>query len=270
MMNLLYRPILALAIVGAAACLAPTASAAIFTPGEAIVNPGLSGTTQYDGWLGLTAGNNPGYPGFPGTAPWPGPIGSNQAGSGDAGLLKIANGIGGAPYPASGSIYYGGFSGDVNNNGGTLAVSDNTPVANLANVVFQIQIGEAWTYDFFNHVQPTLSYNGGAQDIAATGSFVLEKFYNGTVTMPTGDEDVFINTYLLQWDLSGISGPITDFSIQFTGVQHAQLYSLRLDQSDVYIPYGDVVATTPEPSTQALMGMGFAALPLLRRIRKRG
>lgn len=80
-----------------------------------------------------------------------------------------------------------------------------------------------------------MSFNGGLQNISATASTVLDRFYNGTVQMPSGPEDVYINTYLLQWDLSAV-GPVTSFSIQFDGVQHAQVYALRLDESNEYAP----------------------------------
>lgn len=228
-----------------------------YVPGAALINPSLEGVTQYDGWIDLNNSNYAGYGGFPGTAAWPAPIGSNRTlantfsrdEAGDAGLIKVQNGTGGGPYPAGGSIYFGGFSGDINNYGGTLAVTDSTPVAGLQNVVFQVQLGEAWTYDFYNEMLPVLNYNGGAQQLAATTSFTIEQFFNGTVEMPTGPEEVYINTVLLQWDLTGIAEPITDFTVEFTGVQHAQLYGLRLDQSDVY-------TIVPAPGAMALLSIG--------------
>jgi hypothetical protein len=230
-----------------------------------LVDPQLAGSTQYDEWAAgsLTSSANPGYPGFPGSGAWPAPIGSSAAGSGDANLNKVANGNGGGPYPAGAAIYYGGFSADINNNGGTLSVTDVTPVADVSNIVLQIQIGEAWTYDFWNAALPTLSYNGGTQDLAADDAQLLEAFFNGTVTMPTGEEAVYINTYLLQWDLSSL-GSITDVSLKFTGVQHAQLYALRLDQSDEYSP-----AVVPEPSALALAGMAGMGLLVACRTRRR-
>ncbi|OJW21017.1 MAG: hypothetical protein BGO49_30160 [Planctomycetales bacterium 71-10] len=225
----------------------------------ALTDPGLPGNTAYSEWARLTAPPYTGYPGFPGSGAWPAPMAA-QAGSAGAELSKVANGTGGGPYPASGSIYFGGFSADVDNNGGTLAVSDSAAIAGLQQVSFQIQIGEAWTYDFWNHALPTLSYNGGSQNLAATTSGLLEQYYNGTVDMPTGPEDVYINTYLLNWDLSGIADPITSFSISFTGVQHAQLYKLRVDESDTV-----ATAAVPEPSSLALLACGGSLALLIRR-----
>ena len=252
------------------AALVPTRALAV---PMALIDPNLPGNTQYDGWNSgsLTLPANPGYGGFPGSSAWPSPIGSSAAGSGDGNLNKVANGPGGGPYPAGAAIYYGGFSAALNFNGGTLSVTDATPVTDLKNVAFQIQIGEAWTYDFFNGTLPTLSYNGGAQTLVADTSTLLEQFDAGTVTMPTGEETVYINTYLLQWDLSNIGdGPITDFGISFTGVQHAQLYALQLDQSDEF-PASEAAAV-PEPGTYLLSGIGglglLAACVLHRRQRQ--
>lgn len=231
----------------------------------ALIDPSLPGNTQYDEWVSgsLTVATNPGYPSFPGNGAWPAPIGSSAPGSADAELSKVDNGTGGGPYPAGQSIYYGGFSGAFNNDGGTLAVTDSTPIAGLSNLVFQIQIGEAWTWDFLDAVLPTLSYNGGSQNLPGNSSWKLEQFFNGTVAMPTGDEPVYINTYLVQWDLSS-AGPITDLSIEFTGVQHAQLYAMRLDQYDAFEPY-----VVPEPGSMMLAGTaGLGLLFAARRTRR--
>ena len=222
----------------------------------------MPGNSESNGWLTINSAVFPGTGSFPGSTMWA-PLGSTTGGDGI--LRKLANGpAGGGPYAASGSMYFGGFSGDVNFDGGRLAVTDNTPVADLSNIVFQIQIGEAWTYDFYNNVMPTLSYttsSGTVSNISATDWSLLEQYDNGTVTMPTGEETVYINTYAMQWDLSGVTEEITSFSITFNGVQHAQLYSLQLDQSDTY------VQAVPEPTTGLLFAAGAAVLALRSRRR---
>jgi len=220
-----------------------------------LIDPGLPGSTQYDGWEDITISNYPTYPGFPGSGVWTDPIGSNTGGSADANLNKVS----GAAFPAGDGLYFGGFSSVVNNpTGAVMSVADTSPVSGLKNVVFQIQIGEAWTYDFYNDVLPTLSYNGGAQNLVPTGNFLLEAFFNGTVEMNGEDEDLFINTYLLQWDLSS-AGAITDFTIRFNAVQHSQVYSMRLDQSSQYAAF-----QVPEPASLGLLAIGALCLPRRR------
>jgi hypothetical protein len=240
------------------------------------IDPDLSGNTQYDGWADLTSGNYSSYPGFPGNGAWPSPIGSNQTTNGnfdanapgDAVLSKVSDGTGGAPYPASSSLYYGGLSGDQNVDGGTLAVSDDTPVSNLEHVVFQIEIGESYGYDFYDangdgkSDLPTLSYNDGSQSLGPDNAQLVSQVQNGTFAVPGGGEEpVYINTHLLQWDLSDVTGPISEFEVDWIGVQHAQLYSARLDQSDDFAP-----VAVPTPSTLAL-GLGGLGCLLLRRRR---
>lgn len=242
----------------------------------------LLGNRQFDGWStsALVGSSNPGFGGFPGSGAWPRAITSETVhgtyGNGDAGLYKVKNGAGGGPYPAGGSIYYGGFSGDTNVDGGTLATYDTTPIANLKTVVFQVVIGEAWTYDLWNHAAPVLKVNGGTvtngnlatsgESVAFAYSDILERQHNGTVTMPSGEEDVYINLRAYQWDLSSIVDPITSFSIEFTGVQHAQLYALQLDQSDAFMNYAAWQQPVPEPAT--IVALSAGALALMRRRKK--
>lgn len=212
----------------------------------------LAGTTDYDGWQNLTLSGGYSGAGFPGMAPWPttgawstytynpgsgsvtvGAIGSDMAGSGDALLYKISNGTGGGPYPAGASIYFGGTSGDANVNGGTLGIVDTTPLAGLRTLAFQVEIGEAFGYDFYNHTLPTLTYTTelGTFELEATYSDLISQIYSGDIMMPTGYEDIYKNTWGVQFDLSGVEESILSYTLSFTGVQHAQLYSMQLDQS---------------------------------------
>ncbi|QIF04051.1 PEP-CTERM sorting domain-containing protein [Roseimicrobium sp. ORNL1] len=215
------------------------------------VSLSLLGTTTYDGWINLSAAG--GYTGvsFPGSGAWPttggnwtaynpgsgnvGAIGSNTAGSGDALLYKVSNGAGGGPYPAGGSIYFGGFSGDPNINGGTLGVVDTTPLAGVKTIAFQLDIGEASGYDLFNDVLPKLVYTTslGTFEMTATYSDRISQIYTGDILMPTGYEDIYRNTWGVQFNLDGVTDPILSYEVQFTGVQHAQAYAMQLDTSNV-------------------------------------
>jgi hypothetical protein len=256
----------ALISVVALSTLAGAALAGPFVPGAALVDPGLSGNTQYDGWIGLTNANYPGYGNFPGSGNWPGTIGSNRTAAntfnaseaGDATLAKAANGAGGGPFVGSSSVYFGGFLTSPNNLGGQIAFADATPVANLKTVTFQLQIAEAIGYDLYNRAFPVLSYNGGSQNLAGVFNQRIERFDNGTFQSPIGPDTLWINTYFIQFDLSGVVDPITDFKVSVTGAMHAQVYGARLDQSDVF---------TAVPTPGALSVLGLTGLVAGRRRR---
>lgn len=225
----------------------------------AFVAPNLPGATQFDGWYDLSAAANPGYPGYPGTKAWPAPIGSAAAGSGDATLNKTGNGAGGGPYPSSTYIYHGGTSSTPNTLGGSLAVSDATPVAGLETVVFQIKISEAYGYDLYNNAAPVLSYNGGAQSLVPTITQLVSAEQIGVFDPGTGPEPIYTNEWLFQWDLSSL-GSITDFTVGWSSVQHSLIYAVQLDQGNTFVP-------VPEPSTLVLAGLAGVALVVARRRR---
>lgn len=197
-----------------------------------------SGTTASlsEGWEELTA---TAYPDndvtFPGTGTWPAAL-ESLAGddAGSNGLLKTANGFAGGPYPAGSAIYYGGILSVANTDGGKLTVTASGAglVAGVKTVVFQIDIGEAWTYDLYNGVAPVLTYttSGGTFTAPLAYQSLYKETFNGTVSMPSGTEDLNINSRAYQFDLSDETGTITSFSIDFRGVQHAQLYGAGLQQ----------------------------------------
>ncbi|MGE9267058.1 MAG: hypothetical protein ACQKBY_03085 [Verrucomicrobiales bacterium] len=235
----------------------------------------LGGTTATSLWDGLSGSDHDPlvYGSFPGMSPWPSAIAPNDTAgvTTTTGLMKTENGASGGFYPASASIYYGGFSSDINVDGGTAQVQVTSPLAGVQSVIFQIQIGEALTYDFFNGVLPSLSINGNDFE-AADFSEITSRINNGTVVMPTGpggtneDVPVYINTYALQWDLSEVVGPITSLDIEFTGVQHAQLYGLQLDQS-ANTHSANLLSAYAIPEPQSALLCCGAALLFLRRKR---
>lgn len=226
-----------------------------------------TGTSETDGWANINSVNFSGYGGFPGSSAWPAPIGSNFAGSGDADLYRVAGSpTGGGPFLSSSSIYFGNFAQVANALGGTLRVSDSTPVANLNTLVFQIQIGEVMGYDFYNPSgAPALKVNGGSTAVSPLYSGVLDRYQSGTFLSPaTGnDEPVFVNTWGYQWDVSSF-GPISSFSIDFSGVTHSQVYALQLDQGTAQFN----VAMIPEPGVSWMLLSG-ACWSLVRRRSRR-
>jgi hypothetical protein len=237
----------------------------------------LGGTSSSDVWSNLTSQANPGVTsGSPSTNPWLKNIAS-QSGGGDAELSKVD----GLAYPAGSSIYFLSFTNVTNTYGGTLMVQDSTPVTGVQTVVFQISIGEANTYDFLDHELPrlTLTLNGGdTLTLAAGYTSLFDQYDNGTVSMPSGDETVWINSYALQWDLSNLdlssllpdytgNGDIESLSINIIAVQHAQLYGLQLDQSSAAYSASLLPIAVPEPSSCALLGFGALLLAgLFRKI----
>lgn len=218
-----------------------------FAAAETLALP-LEGTTSADVWdagsLSTTA--NPGFPGATTYAqPWPSSIPTSNGG--DAFLSKLANGPTGAPIPSGQSIYFVSFFNTANTFGGTLGVHDDTPLASLNTIAFQLEIGGANGYDLYNNhlagppdlsaVKLHYTTTGGATGtLQADSHAILDRFYTFAIDMPTGPngedqpEDIYNRLYGLQWDLSGI-GPVSEFHIEFSGVEHAQLYQLRLDQS---------------------------------------
>jgi hypothetical protein len=157
------------------------------------------------------------------------------------------------------SIYFGNFAQIPNALGGTLRVTDSTPLANLKTLVFQIQIGEATGYDLYS--APALKINGGSSVVNPLFSGILNRFQNGTFTSPeTGlDEPVYVNTRGYQWDVSSL-GLVTSFAIDFSGVTHSQIYGLKLDQSSSVFS----AALVPEPNVGGLV-LAAACFFLIRR-----
>jgi hypothetical protein len=231
----------------------------------------LGGNTADDFWTtdALTTAANPGFPRNPGGGAWPGTIGSSVGA--DAVLAKTSDGPGGyhpyfgdytgGPYPGGGSLYFGGFSNEPNLFGGSVAIQDPTPLTGVKTIVFQIIIGEAFGYDFYDGL-PALTINGNTP-ITLGYSSLFDQAFKGTFTPPPPDnteQNLYWNTYAFQWDLSGIIDPITSIQIDLSAVQHAQITEMKLQQSDAAYSGSLLPAAIPEPSTGLLLGLGTAAL----------
>lgn len=251
----------AFALLASAAFAAGSFAAEI--PASIVWNPSdplditLEGNQTYDLWLNLSSGmktravganpfglfinGNTGYGSFPsGINPWVNPIKSQLWTSGhqQGELWKISNGASGGPFPSGETIYYGGGSAVPNTDGGTLGAKAYA-IGDVQTVTFQLSLGEAYGYTLFNGELPTLTLydtSGGLIDtLTASYSDIIKKAYNGSMEMPPGsgvDEDVYINTFGLQWDLSSLGQEIGSFQVNWTAVQHAQLWSFRIDQTD--------------------------------------
>jgi hypothetical protein len=156
---------------------------------------------------------------------------ANQDGSQGGALTKVANGDGGGPYPAD-HLYFGGSSMRSNTFGGTIKVAV-APLASLSKIVLQVQISEAFGLDFYKpDGAPALLVNTttlvSTSWIARTQHELIDQVnYTGT------PEDLYLNTYRYEWDVSLIQVPITKVEIQMSAVQHAQIYALQVDQGGV-------------------------------------
>lgn len=221
------------------------------------VNFSGGGSTTYSAWSNINSFNYFGYGSFPGNQPWPAPIEANE-GSPIPTLNRIAGSpTGGGPFLASESIYFGSFTQVPNALGGTLRISDSLPLFDFKTIVFQIQIGEATGFDFYQPTGfPKLSINGTTA-VNATYTNLVNRFQNGVFPSPeTGqDEPVYVNTWAYQWNVP--SPPAFDnYEIDFSGVTHAQVYALRLDSTSVL----QSTPVIPEPSTLGLLALAAAGL----------
>lgn len=195
--------------------------------------PSPTASSFSEGWQQLTksAYSLTGY-NFPGFGFWPDLVSQVGPNFGLNKIHKVSNGPGGGPFPATASIYYGGTSSVVNTAGGELAIQNSATgvLSGLRTIVFQIDIGEAWLYDFYNGNAPVLTYytsTSGPHTVSATYSSHYKEVYNGQVLMDGKMEDLNINSYAYQF---AVTGTVTSFSINFEGVQHAQFYGAGLQQ----------------------------------------
>jgi hypothetical protein len=230
------------------------------------VNFSGGGTTSYSAWSNVNAFNYSGYGSFPGNQPWPSPITATE-GSTTASLNRIAGSpTGGGPFLASESIYFGNFAQVPNALGGTLQVFDNAPLFNLKTLVFQIQIGEATGFDFYQPLGfPKISINSGSYS-SATFTNLVNRYQNGVFPSPeTGqDEPIYINTWAYQWNFT--TNGFDTLAIDFSGVTHSQIYALRMDGTSVF----QNTPVIPEPSIYALLLLAFGIIIIYKKFKIAG
>jgi len=299
-----------------------------------------TGNTKYDGWYNLTVSEktrvvdgvstviagNTGYPSvFGSAAAFPSPIASQVKSGTSANFNKVANGngtggldkfnadgtrnattwngTGMGPYPAGDSLYAISFSNVYNAKGGTLGIFETNPVLNLSSVVFQVEIGSANGYDFYESsvpsdgstplgtvadrevgaLDPNLGKTPGGATIfpalnltfADNSTATLYAGYaelvaqgvNGTMPMPTGPNGEMVDENILI-NLYGFQWDLSEY-------EDIASFNITFDvvehtqtyafQLDQSDTFTQVIASIPEPSVSLLGMMG--ALGLLRRRR---
>jgi len=121
----------------------------------------------------------------------------------------------------------------------------------IKNVVFQLD----WSPNpDLPLVAPTLSYNNGTQNIAATFSAI-----NGSEPRNTFMGSMSFSGYAWQWDLSGISDDITSVSIFSPVSVHTSVMGAELQLGDTF------VQVVPEPAAGTLIVAALGGLWLRRR-----
>jgi len=240
-MNLSIRTPLAAAVL-----LTLAGVAAANTTHDAFVD--VAGSTTVDGFNQLTNARIT-------TAQLVAGLASNVAGSDHAATLKRLTG---GYYPASFGLY--SWSTD-----SAFSVNVASAVADLSTVTLQTFVTVDTSQGVDGLLQagylPTLSFNGGTQSVAATAysvTAVSGGFGMDGSPLPASASNP--NYGYFSWDLSGISTPITSFSVNFGLDTHASALAFQLDQS--------VAAPVPEPGTYALMLAGMGVVGLLARRRK--
>lgn len=206
---------------------------------SAALSISLPGNTSNDGWDQLVGSRLTGYGNHPGLAPWPDTIAPNVSGSAGDAVFGKASGGG---YLGSASFYDGG-------NSGSLFLSSQNPVAEMATLVFQIDMGSS---SFA--ASPQLLVNGSTllTPIASTVN-------PGDHSVTFGGPPVQTQKHAFQWDLRTIDGPITDYRVQWDTTPRTTIYEMELATGDTFLQ------VIPEPSIALL---AFFATPLLLR-RKR-
>jgi len=188
----------------------------------------FSGPQVTDGWvIDFSSYLQSIYGGFPGTKTWPQPMVANAPGSQGGTLTKVANGLGGGPYPGDHYLYFGGYGTTTNIFGGTIKLSV-TPIPSVKKIVLQVQICEAFGLDFYSPGgAPALFVNSISPGAIPTVTRTQHDF------IEAGGQSVdpeYLNTYRYEWDVASVQQVISSIEIQMSVVQHGQIFALQVDQ----------------------------------------
>lgn len=230
----------------AAALLALAGVAAANTTHDAFVD--VAGSTAFDGFNQLTNARIT-------TAQLVAGLASNVAGSDNTATLKRLTG---GFYPASFGLY--SWSTD-----SAFGVNVASAVSDLASITLQTFVTVDTSQGVDGLLQagylPTLSFNGGTQQLAAT-SYTVTPVSGGFgmdgSPLPASSNNP--NYGYFSWDLSSVTTPITSFSVNFGLDTHSSALAFQLDQV--------ATAPVPEPGSYALMLAGMGVVGLLARRRK--
>jgi len=140
--------------------------------------------------------------------------------------------------------------------GGTLRITNASPLASVRSLVLQIQIGEVLGYDlYYPNGYPVLKINGGTNGISPSyPRYLLRRFQSGTFPSPaTGqNEPVYVNTWIFQWNLAN-DVTVESFAIDFSCVTHSQVYEIQLDQASTSLSSQIIPAASTEPPRISLL-----------------
>ncbi len=134
--------------------------------------------------------------------------------------------------------------------------ASHTSTVDMQNVIFQVDASINTTFAFPFSGGPLLSFNGGAQNIAAS-YFSL----NGTENRVTSFGPQTYTGGAWQWDLSGVTDTITSVMVMSPFSVHTSVSGQRIDASGSFS-----VMPIPEPSAMGLIGLS-GGLWLARRRR---
>lgn len=206
----------------------------------------IAGSAAFDGFNELRAGRIT-------TAGLVAGVASNVAGSANSATLQRLTG---AYYPASFGLY--SFSTD-----STFAINVASAIADLGSVTLQTFVTVDTSQGVYGLLAdgylPTLSYNGGSQALASAYTLTPVSGGFGIDGTPLEASPENPNYGVFTWDLSGVSTPITSFTINFGLDVHSSALAFQVDQ----LP----AAAVPEPETYALMLGGLLAIGLMARRR---
>lgn len=222
-------------------CAIALASVASVQADSLYIAPALGGTISTAEWgMGSLAVNTDGTP-------------TSATAGFDASLNPIAPG-----YRASAGFY--SWGGDF---GATFAAATDFEIKTVVMQLVIMQNPDYTLADSLNYNGgPILSYvvGGVTKTLEATYRSVVNSAFDVTIGPFSGD----LYAFAWQWDLSGVTDVIIEFTISAPIIVHSSTVEGRLDVSDIY------TQVIPEPSHYAVaFGAIIGGIALIRRRKQR-